>query len=168
MEDELYLENIDEFVTDQNRIVSPAGRAARGAGGRRRCATPPQEGETPPHLPPAWLPFEGGGVSLRVWGTPSGWAPDPALGLLELGVCVCVCVQVSPPIAPTCGTRVGAQPPLGRRRRKEASAAVAAFPLRAVCSSFRHLWGCMCGARPRLECFLFHRSQRVELVWAFC
>lgn len=23
MEDELYLENIDEFVTDQNRVVSP-------------------------------------------------------------------------------------------------------------------------------------------------
>lgn len=35
MEDELYLENIDEFVTDQNRIVSVggAGRPSRGCRG---------------------------------------------------------------------------------------------------------------------------------------
>lgn len=32
MEDELYLENIDEFVTDQNRIVSPAGGVERRGG----------------------------------------------------------------------------------------------------------------------------------------
>lgn len=89
MEDELYLENIDEFVTDQNRIVSPAGRAARGAGGRRRCATPPQEGETPPHLPLAWLPFEGGVCQPACLGDPLRLGPRPSLGVLELGGCVC-------------------------------------------------------------------------------
>lgn len=55
MEDELYLENIDEFVTDQNRIVSPAAGAVReeGWGGGEvqetaAIARPPQEGATPP------------------------------------------------------------------------------------------------------------------------
>lgn len=33
MEDELYLDNIDEFVTDQNRVVRPGrGAARRGEG----------------------------------------------------------------------------------------------------------------------------------------
>lgn len=95
MEDELYLENIDEFVTDQNRIVSAggAGRPNRGCrGGESHSgASPPFLSSLQQHCTrKRCLCPSGGGFgpqtsrAVRAAGPGLGWQPLKGPPLLSL------------------------------------------------------------------------------------
>lgn len=100
-----------------------------------------QRPHTLPTLPTSVAAVGVGGQPVFL-GDPLRLGPNPGTG--GAGIKAEVTPVQAPPVSPTCGTRVGAQPPLGSRRIKEISAAATAL-FTQVLLIFRVYVGCLAG-----------------------